>query len=206
MERGADRRRRWISSRREKEGRRGCWYALQEIGGRGGLYDRVYAYVDARDICASLSRIASTLVRRSVRPSVRPFIRSYVRTYVGSFVRFFVMTVDETMTYFSGFHSRRAPRLFHSRFLASSLCFSAVAARMHARTHAHSRCLGRNIVSYPALPPSTASFLPFFLRLPHALLYVSFSCQTVRHFPLVPYLVKPFNVHGFSPSFFQHSW
>lgn len=49
---------------------------------------------------------------------IRPFVRRVSRT-VGTFVRLFVMTVDETMTYFSGFHSQRGPRLFHSRFLAA---------------------------------------------------------------------------------------
>ena len=117
------------------------------------------------------------------------------------------MTVDETMTYFSGFHSRRAPRLFHSRFLASSLCLrlGRGRARMHARTHAHSRCLGCNIVRLP--PPlllaSTASFLPYPPPLTARRSSLRYHSLSLSFSIFFPHLVKPFDYDRFSPSFFQ---
>ena len=170
-----DRRRRWISSRREKEGRErvpGTRCKKSEKGEAYTTASSLRTHVDARDTLVRchgsfLRSFVDPFVRLSVRPSVRSYIRSYIRTrwLVGSFVRFFVMTVDETMTYFSGFHSRRAPRLFHSRFLASSpsVFLGRGRARMHARTHAHSRVASGAVSSFPTplLLPSTASFLPF---------------------------------------------
>lgn len=120
----------------------------------------------------------------SARPTVRPLLRSLVRSFV-PFVRFFVMTVDETMTYFSGFHSQRAPRLFHSRFLASSLCFSAVAA--DARTDARALALPR---VQCLLLPALAYSLVYFLSVPP-------FAASARHFPLFPCLVKPFDSFSF---------
>lgn len=78
----------------------------KKSGGRGGLYTHAHANMHA------------VVTDRLLLSPIRPFVRRVSRT-VGTFVRLFVMTVDETMTYFSGFHSQRGPRLFHSRFLAA---------------------------------------------------------------------------------------
>jgi len=64
-----------------------------------------------------------------------PTHATFSRSFLRSFVRFFVMTVDETMTYFSGFYSRGAPRLCHSHlpsYLPLFLPFRPEHTRVHA--------------------------------------------------------------------------
>lgn len=85
------------------------------------------------------SRVRS-FVRSSDRSFVRSFDRSFVRSFVRWFVRFFVMTVDETMTYFSGFSLPGCPAALPFRPYSTSLLLCSDQpphpcpdARMHAR-------------------------------------------------------------------------
>lgn len=91
------------------------------------------------------------------------------------------------MTYFSGFHSQRGPRLFHSRFLAAPRPSvpSAVAAR--GSTHGRTRilpCLGCNIATFLHLLRSFVRSFPSFTVARH------FSSLSLSLFPR---LVKPFD-------------
>ena len=71
--------------KKRAEGEGACW--LQEIGERGGLYDRTSSlrtHVDARDTLVRChGSFLRSFVRSFVRPSVRPFVRTYVHTLVG---------------------------------------------------------------------------------------------------------------------------
>ena len=151
----------------------------KKSGGRGGLYTHAHASMHA------------VVTDRLLSP-IRPFVRRVSRT-VGTFVRPFVMTVDETMTYFSGFHSQRGPRLFHSRFLAAPRpTVPRPWPREDPRTDARAFYLASGAIS------------PGFLLLLHPRLSSLFHrCSiSLLSLSLFPRLVKPFDGSS-SLSFFR---
>ena len=97
----------------------------------------------------------------------------------------------ETMTYFSGFHSQRGPRLFHSRFLAAPRPSvpSAVAAR--GSTHGRTRilpCLGCNIATFLHLLRSFVRSFPSFTVARHfSSLSLSFHVSLNRSTAPLPF-------------------
>lgn len=135
---------------RDREGGGQGGTRRKKSGGRGGLYRAPYASTRTH------TRICARGCHGSCPPPllspIRPFVRRVSQRTVGTFVRLFVMTVDETMTYFSGFHSQRGPRLFHSRFLAAPRPSSAPRPwpREDPRTDARAflPCLGCNITTF----------------------------------------------------------
>lgn len=70
-----------------------------------------------------------------------PTHATFSRSFLRSFVRFFVMTVDETMTYFSGFYSRGAPRLCHSHLPSYLPPFLPFSPGTHARARRRLECI-----------------------------------------------------------------
>lgn len=148
----------------------------KKSGGRGGLYTHAHASMHA------------VVTDRLLSP-IRPFVRRVSRT-VGTFVRLFVMTVDETMTYFSGFHSQRGPRLFHSRFLAAPRpTVPRPWPREDPRTDARAFYLASGAIS----PRSSSSFHPRLSSLFHRCsisllsLSLSFHVSLNRSTALLPF-------------------
>ena len=94
-----DRRRRWISSRREKEGRErvpGTRCKKSEKGEAYTTASSLRTHVDARDTLVRchgsfLRSFVDPFVRLSVRPSVRPSVRSFVRSFVHTFVHTYTL-------------------------------------------------------------------------------------------------------------------